>query len=50
MPARWIWRVGNVSGKLDEHARTIFALIDRTQERAWAVRSTVFIDEPRMGD
>ena len=45
----------DISGKFEEQARTIFALIDRTLERAGGslanlVTMTVFINDPRMGD
>jgi enamine deaminase RidA (YjgF/YER057c/UK114 family) len=45
----------DISGKLEEQARTIFALINRTLERAGGslanvVTMTVFINDPRMGD
>jgi len=45
----------DISGKFDEQARTIFALIDRTLERAGGslanlVTMTVFINDARHGD
>jgi enamine deaminase RidA (YjgF/YER057c/UK114 family) len=45
----------DISGKLEEQARTIFALMNRTLERvggslANLVTMTVFIKDPRMGD
>jgi 2-iminobutanoate/2-iminopropanoate deaminase len=45
----------DISGKFDEQARTIFALINRTLERAGAslanlVTMTVFINDARHGD
>jgi len=45
----------DISGKFDEQARTVFALIGRTLERAGGalanmVTMTVFICDPRMGD
>ena len=45
----------DVSGKFEEQARTVFALIDRTLRRAGGslanmVTMTVFILDPRMGD
>ena len=45
----------DISGKFDEQARTIFALINRTLERAGGslanlVTMTVFINDPRNGD
>ena len=45
----------DISGKFDEQARTVFALLNRTLERAGAslanlVTMTVFINEARHGD
>jgi 2-iminobutanoate/2-iminopropanoate deaminase len=45
----------DISGKFDEQARTIFALINRTLERAGGslanmVTMTVFINDARYGD
>ena len=45
----------DISGKFDEQARTVFALMNRTLERAGAslanlVTMTVFINEARYGD
>jgi 2-iminobutanoate/2-iminopropanoate deaminase len=45
----------DIVGKFEEQARTIFALIDRTLQRAGGslanlVTMTVFINDPRMGD
>jgi 2-iminobutanoate/2-iminopropanoate deaminase len=45
----------DIAGKLEEQARTIFALINRTLERAGGslanlVTMTVFINDPRHGD
>src|SRR2546426_3990479 len=45
----------DISGKFEEQARTIFALIDRTLQRtggslANLVTMTVFINDPRNGD
>ena len=45
----------DISGKFDEQARTIFALMNRTLERAGAslanlVTMTVFINDARNGD
>ena len=45
----------DIAGKFEEQARTIFALINRTLERAGGslanlVTMTVFIIDPRMGD
>ena len=45
----------DIAGKFDEQARTIFALLDRTLERAGAsladlVTMTVFINDARNGD
>src|SRR3954469_20236493 len=45
----------DISGKFDEQARTVFALINRTLERAGAslanlVTMTVFINDARHGD
>jgi 2-iminobutanoate/2-iminopropanoate deaminase len=45
----------DISGKFDEQARTVFALMNRTLERAGAslanlVTMTVFINDPRHGD
>ncbi|HEX2566516.1 MAG TPA: RidA family protein [Burkholderiales bacterium] len=45
----------DISGKFDEQARAVFALIGRTLERAGGslasmVTMTVFISDPRMGD
>ena len=62
---RTIWLAGqttttdldgrDISGKFDEQARTVFALMNRTLERAGAslanlVTMTVFINDPRHGD
>ena len=45
----------DISGKFDEQARTVFALMNRTLERAGAslanlVTMTVFINDARYGD
>jgi enamine deaminase RidA (YjgF/YER057c/UK114 family) len=45
----------DIAGKFEEQARTIFALINRTLERAGGslanlVTMTVFINDPRHGD
>ena len=45
----------DISGKFDEQARTLFALMNRTLERAGGslanlVTMTVFITDPRLGD
>ena len=45
----------DISGKFDEQARTVFALMNRTLERAGAsianlVTMTVFVNDPRYGD
>ncbi len=45
----------DISGKFEEQARTVFALMDRTLQRAGGslanlVTMTVFIIDPRMGD
>jgi enamine deaminase RidA (YjgF/YER057c/UK114 family) len=45
----------DIAGKFDEQARTIFALINRTLDRAGGslanlVTMTVFINDPRNGD
>jgi 2-iminobutanoate/2-iminopropanoate deaminase len=45
----------DISGKFEEQARTLFALLNRTLERAGGslanmVTMTVFITDPRMGD
>src|SRR3954462_3832977 len=45
----------DISGKFDEQVRTVFALMNRTLERAGAslanlVTMTVFINDPRHGD
>ena len=45
----------DIAGKFEEQARTLFALLDRTLERAGGslaniVTMTVFITDPRMGD
>jgi 2-iminobutanoate/2-iminopropanoate deaminase len=45
----------DISGKFDEQARTLFALMNRTRERAGGslanlVTMTVFITDPRLGD
>jgi 2-iminobutanoate/2-iminopropanoate deaminase len=45
----------DISGRFEEQARTVFALMDRTLQRAGAslanlVTMTVFIIDPRMGD
>lgn len=45
----------DISGRFEEQARTVFALIDRTLQRAGGslanlVTMTVFINDPRMGD
>jgi enamine deaminase RidA (YjgF/YER057c/UK114 family) len=45
----------DISGKFDEQSRTVFALMNRTLERAGAslanlVTMTVFISDPRHGD
>ena len=45
----------NIAGKFEEQTRTIFALLNRTLERAGGslanmVTMTVFINDPRMGD
>ena len=45
----------DISGRFEEQARTVFALIDRTLQRAGGslanlVTMTVFIIDPRMGD
>ena len=45
----------DISGKFDEQARTLFALLNRTLERAGGslanmVTMTVFINDPRHGD
>lgn len=45
----------DIAGKFEEQARTIFALIDRTLQRAGGslanlVTMTVFINDPRNGD
>jgi len=45
----------DISGKFEEQARTLFALMNRTLERAGGslanlVTMTVFITDPRMGD
>jgi len=45
----------DIAGKFEPQARTIFALIDRTLQRAGGslanlVTMTVFINDPRMGD
>ena len=45
----------DISGKFDEQARTVFALMSRTLERAGAslanlVTMTVFINDARYGD
>src|SRR5437899_1912940 len=45
----------DISGKFDEQARTVFALVNRTLERAGGslvnlVTMTVFIDEGSCGD
>jgi enamine deaminase RidA (YjgF/YER057c/UK114 family) len=62
---RTIWLAGqttttdldgrDISGRFDEQARTVFALMNRTLERAGAslanlVTMTVFINDPRHGD
>ena len=62
---RTIWLAGqtttndlegrDISGKFDEQVRTVFALMNRTLERAGAslaslVTMTVFINDPRHGD
>ena len=62
---RTIWLAGqttttdldgrDISGKFDEQARTVFALMNRTLERAGGslanlVTMTVFINDPRHGD
>jgi enamine deaminase RidA (YjgF/YER057c/UK114 family) len=45
----------DIAGRFEEQARTIFALIGRTLERAGGslanlVTMTVFINDPRLGD
>ena len=45
----------DISGKFDEQTRTVFALMNRTLERAGAsianlVTMTVFVNDPRYGD
>ena len=45
----------DISGKFEEQARTLFALMNRTLERAGGslanlVTMTVFITDPRLGD
>lgn len=45
----------DIAGRFEEQARTIFALIDRTLQRAGGslanlVTMTVFINDPRHGD
>lgn len=45
----------NIAGKFEEQARTVFALLDRTLNRAGGtlanmVSMTVFINDPRNGD
>lgn len=45
----------DISGRFEEQARTVFALIDRTLQRAGGalanlVTMTVFIVDPRLGD
>jgi 2-iminobutanoate/2-iminopropanoate deaminase len=45
----------DISGKFEEQARAVFALMDRTLQRAGGslanlVTMTVFIIDPRMGD
>ena len=45
----------DISGNFDAQARTVFALIDKTLQRAGAtlanlVTMTVFINDPRYGD
>ncbi len=45
----------DISGRFEEQARTVFALLSRTLERAGGslanmVTMTVFINDPRMGD
>ena len=45
----------DIAGRFEEQARTIFALIHRTLERAGGslanlVTMTVFINDPRLGD
>lgn len=45
----------DISGRFEEQARTVFALMDRTLQRAGGslanlVTMTVFIIDPRMGD
>jgi len=62
---RTIWLAGqttttdldgkDISGKFDEQVRAVFALMNRTLERAGAslanlVTMTVFINDPRHGD
>ena len=45
----------DIAGKFEEQARTLFAMLNRTLERAGGslanmVTMTVFITDPRMGD
>ena len=45
----------DISGRMDEQARTVFALLDRTLQRAGGslanmVTMTVFISDVRLGD